>query len=791
MRTSSSCASVEITTQLASGLLSGSALAEAEGHLETCESCLAHFRELTAERFPRFRGYTILSQLGRGGFGVVYKAFHHAAGRVEALKVLSAKTPLRAAYFENEIRLVARLRHPNIATLYDAHLTSSPLYFAMEYVNGRHLEDYLSSRVVSIEQRLWILRQVADAVGYAHGEGVVHRDLKPQNILIDAQGQPRIIDFGIAKRFGPERSDESHAPLLSPGGILGTYGYIAPEQLAHQPVDMRADIYALGVLLFHVVTGQPAKFAREVGRLRELLRGQHVARAADLAAIIAHCVHADPARRFATARELVEDLDRYVAGAPVRARGRASIGYWLARLAAVLLHRHPAPVACAAAVATAGACIAALWNGQARYFPPPVEGQRTALIAVMPSTVEAIASGQFAAALPELSASDAQSWRLLYGQLMERLAAARPRVVAWDFFFRVCRPEYDEAMVRGMRSLGAPVILAARELDVDGEPDLCPAIRGAAHAYGTALSQRLDWLATEVTIPLAVVRGFNAPILSLPVAALGAYRHPTSQAGAVIHADHLALRYRKTGATAGQSRWHPVADRIPIFASTTATARHELLEPNDVLALGRFPLRSVAAWGERAVPLEHVLAMDEAALRHHFADRAVLVGRMTPGLDQYRLRDGTHAYGCQVQAAALDALLDNLQVERIGRVGLVGRVAIGTLAGGIIALAPLRTRRRPGWEAAKAAALAAMGPVMLLAVATWVKEPAAIEPLILIGSAVAGWGAVRCVRYLSARESQLAPPVAAGAAPTPTPATATVLVATRGSDVGSKSSDRG
>ncbi len=791
MRTSSSCAQLETTTQLASGLLSGNAQAEAERHLETCESCLAHFRELTAERFPRFRGYTILSQLGRGGFGVVYKAFHHAAGRVEALKVLSAKTPLRAAYFENEIRLVARLRHPNIATLYDAHLTSSPLYFAMEYVNGRHLEDYLSSRVVSIEQRLRILRQVADAVDYAHGEGVVHRDLKPQNILIDAQGQPRIIDFGIAKRFGLERADESHAPPLSPGGILGTYGYIAPEQLAHQPVDMRADIYALGVLLFHVVTGQPAKFAREIGRLRELLRGQRLARAADLAAIIAQCVHADPARRFSTARELVEDLDRYVTGAPVRARGRTSLGYRLARLASVLLHRHSAPVAAAAAVATAGACIAALWSGQARYFPPAEEGQRTALIAVMPSTLEAIASGQFASTLPELSASDVQSWRLLYGRLMERLAAARPRVVAWDFFFRACRPEYDAAMVRGMQALGAPVILAARELGVDGEPDLCPAIRDAAHAYGTVLSQRLDWLATEVDIPLAVVRGFNTPILSLPVATMGAYHHPASQAVAVMHPDHLSLRYRKSGTAAGQSRWHPVADRIPIFASTTATARHTLLEPNDVLALGRFPLRSVPAWGERAVPLERALAMDDATLRQHFADRAVLVGRMTPGLDQYRLRDGTHAFGCQVQAAALDALLGNLQVERISRGGLVARVALGTLAGVAVALLPLFARRRPGREAAKAAALAVLGPVMLLAVAFWVKAPAAIEPLILLGSVVSGWGAVRCVRYLSARESQLAPPLAAGAASAPTAATATVLGATSDSDIVSPPSDRG
>lgn len=223
---------------------------------------------------------------------MVYKVIHHAKERVEALKVLFGKTPIRAAYFQNEVHLIAKLRHANIATLYEAHLGTPP-YYTMEFVEGEQLDDYVRSRHLPLVDRIQLVKTVAEAVGYAHEQGVVHRDIKPQNILIGTDGQPHIIDFGIAKKLVLREVSEDDPPS-SPEGVMGTFGYIAPEQIAGEQVDERADIYALGALLYHCITGDPAKFANCSERLTQILYERQVTRAADLAAIIARCVHPVP-----------------------------------------------------------------------------------------------------------------------------------------------------------------------------------------------------------------------------------------------------------------------------------------------------------------------------------------------------------------------------------------------------------------------------------------------------------------------------------------------------------------
>jgi serine/threonine protein kinase len=232
---------------------------EAERVLEQSEAARELFRQLTAGRYPRLPNYTIIGQIGKGGFGVVYKAVHHDKERVEALKVLFSKTPLLTEYFQNEVHLIARLRHQNIATLFEAQLSTPPLYYTMEFVEGERLNDYLKKYTVSLAERIRIIRTVAAAIEYAHAQGVVHRDLKPQNILIDDAGQPHVVDFGIAKKLAltevrpPRAEDTSHE---SHEGPVGTLGYIAPEQEKGGPVDARADIFAL-VGLRGVSRGRP------------------------------------------------------------------------------------------------------------------------------------------------------------------------------------------------------------------------------------------------------------------------------------------------------------------------------------------------------------------------------------------------------------------------------------------------------------------------------------------------------------------------------------------------------
>jgi len=342
-RTGYPCVHREITEALARDELSGVDREEAERHLEICQACRTLFRQLTVHRFPRIRNYTIVAELGRGGFGAVYKALHHSKERWEALKLLFGTTAQRTAYFENEVRLVAKLRHPNIATLYDANLHTTPLFYAMEFVQGQHLDDYFRSHGVSLEERIELVKTVTAAVGYAHRQGVVHRDLKPQNILIDPQGQPRIVDFGIAKRLVLEAAEEEAAEAAPHPAedALGTYGYIAPEQLAGQNVDSRGDVYSLGALLFHVITGQPSRLAVQVDRLREILHERQVSRAEDLAAIIACCMRPLPEQRYPTCEAMIADLDNYLAGRPISARQETTLVDRTARLATLVLRNQP------------------------------------------------------------------------------------------------------------------------------------------------------------------------------------------------------------------------------------------------------------------------------------------------------------------------------------------------------------------------------------------------------------------------------------------------------------------
>ena len=693
-----SCPQRDTTTAFAAGDLPDVQRRDAEAHLEQCEACRAVYRELTEGRFPRFSGYTILSELGRGGFGVVYKAFHHGKARAEALKVLFSTTPLREAYFENEVHLVAKLRHPNIATLYEARLDNPPLYYAMEFVAGQQLDEYIRARDVSLEERIKIIQAVGAAVDYAHREGVVHRDLKPQNIIIDADGQPRIVDFGIAKRLGLTR--ETSAPPVGPPppreGPLGTYGYMAPEQIAGQAVDARADVYGLGVLLFHVITGQPARFAAQIERLTAILREREVNRADDLAAIIACCVHAKPEQRYATCAALVEDLERYLAGHEIRARRDAPASDRLARITALVLRNHPRAVQVLLTAFAAALLSVTFWRVEARWMGPARGRTPTALIGFTAGTLQALQNGQIGSDLPGLSAGDRKSWRLLYGRLMEKLAAARPRVVVWDYYFPDCRPEYDEGFVRGVRALGVPVVVGTEKLDVNGEPVLCPALRGVVHGWGVLVSDRPESLGLEIAMPLAVQHEFGPPSPSLAVAAFAAARFPDSDVDIRVQPHRLDLGYRRGATPAEQRRRRSEIDTLPVFDTAPPRQGDTRFEAGDQILNGRVRVDEAPQWAGRAIPVEQVLAADADQLRGWFGDHAVVIGQMMPGADWHALASGQHVFGCEVQAAALENLLSQVQIARLTPGMVVLRVcgwcAVAAL---LVSLIPTRATRSP------------------------------------------------------------------------------------------------
>lgn len=202
--------------------------------------------------------YRILSALGQGGMARVYKAYQENLDREVAIKVLPpwyANDRSFVERFKLEARLIARLTHPNIVTIHDTSEQNGHLYIVMQYIEGGTLKQRFDSllaegRVMNTEEVVRIFAQIADALTYAHENGIIHRDIKPVNVLMDHANRPILSDFGIAKALA-----SSHLQLTHPGAGVGTPEYMSPEQCQSGPVDGRADIYALGVMLFEAQTG--------------------------------------------------------------------------------------------------------------------------------------------------------------------------------------------------------------------------------------------------------------------------------------------------------------------------------------------------------------------------------------------------------------------------------------------------------------------------------------------------------------------------------------------------------
>jgi len=278
--------------------------------------------------------YAVISELARGGAGRIAVAVDRKLGRRVAVK--RALDRSGDARLEREALVLARLEHPAIVPIHDVgHDVTGAPYFAMKLLAGAELSDSIAA-ATSFEDRLALLAPVtavADAIAYAHGQHVIHRDLKPSNIIVGAFGEVAVIDWGLGKVLGEveppnaEALDPIDAALTRSGAVMGTPAYMAPEQARGEPLDERADVYALGAILYRVLAGDaPHGHGSTAETIARLLAGPPVSVQQreprvpkDLAAIVMRAIAHVPADRYATARELAEDLHRYQAGRLVAA----------------------------------------------------------------------------------------------------------------------------------------------------------------------------------------------------------------------------------------------------------------------------------------------------------------------------------------------------------------------------------------------------------------------------------------------------------------------------------------
>jgi hypothetical protein len=323
----------------------------------------------------RIGRFELRAVLGQGTFGRVYRAYDPQLEREVALKVprFGPDQPGQVERFLGEAKAAARLRHPNVVAVFESGRAGDEYYIASEFVEGRPLSDVLRESPPDFGQAARWVRDLARGLAYAHAAGVIHRDVKPANVLIDRAGRPQLTDFGLAKRVGED------ATRTADGTVLGTPAYMAPEQARGDlaAVGPHSDQYGLGVVLYQLLSGRlpfvgppHAVLAQVTGEDPPPPGRINPAVPRDLEAVCLKAMAKEPARRYAAAGDLADDLDRFLAGEPVRARRpgvRDRAGRWLRR------HRQAAALAGGVAAAVLLTLAAVWWDGGFRSPLPPAE----------------------------------------------------------------------------------------------------------------------------------------------------------------------------------------------------------------------------------------------------------------------------------------------------------------------------------------------------------------------------------------------------------------------------------
>ncbi len=274
-----------------------------------------------------FGDYKIIEEVARGGMGVVYKAWDKKLQRTVALKVLklSYHSPkIELQRFHREARLAARLNHPNIVSIYDAGEYEGVHYFTMDFVEGRTLNEYMASGEHSMREKLDIIHQISLALDYAHTQNIIHRDVKPENIIVDMANRPLLTDFSLAKGLKTHETTQ----LTQTGEMFGTPLYMSPEQVRGEHIDARSDIYSLGAVLYELLAGKPPFYGLPLGEIITAvltknpipLKTINPKIDANLDAICAKAMEKEVQDRYQTAKAMAEDIKRFLYGEKIAAK---------------------------------------------------------------------------------------------------------------------------------------------------------------------------------------------------------------------------------------------------------------------------------------------------------------------------------------------------------------------------------------------------------------------------------------------------------------------------------------
>jgi len=375
-------------------------------------------------------GYSIVGEIHRGGQGVVYQAVQESTGRTVAIKVMLSGAfagPSEKLRFEREVQILARLKHPNIVTIHDSGIADTAAFFVMDYIEGEQLDDYVRHHCPAVRDRLVLFAKICNAVNVAHLRGVIHRDLKPGNIRVDAAGEPHVLDFGLAKQAQWDASSlDVHQAVTMTGQFVGSLPWASPEQAAGRmdETDLRTDVYSLGLMLYQLLTGS---FPYDVsGSLSETThnithceprnpRSLNADLDDEIATIALKALRKERDLRYQTAGALGRDIQRYLTGEPIEAK-RDSFSYILRKQFA----RHKATVRVIAAflvLITTGFGVSLTFWGQAA-TARNAEAQQRRL---------AVDSEALALKRADEAAAEAAKARAVTDFLVEMLGSASPK----------------------------------------------------------------------------------------------------------------------------------------------------------------------------------------------------------------------------------------------------------------------------------------------------------------------------------------------------------------------------